>query len=107
PADLKIFPRNTNAPATTAQSKRATTNTAIGKCFSGSASTPESGAAGTGRSPPTFVPAMINFGFSTAGACGTVIFWKHVGHSITVLLRHDSHLMCWPQTGQANVNSLM
>jgi hypothetical protein len=36
-----------------------------------------------------------------------MILWKHVGHSIIVLLRHDSHLMCWPQTGQTNLNSFM
>src|SRR5476651_964639 len=61
---------------------------------------------GTGRSP-TFVPVMMNFASSDAGACGAVIFWKHVGHSITVPLRDESHIMCWPHTGQANLNSLM
>jgi len=30
---------------------------------------------GMGRSP-TFVPVMMNFGSSVAGACGAVIFWK-------------------------------
>ena len=50
---------------------------------------------------------MMNFGSSVAGACGTVIFWKHVGHSITVPLCDESHLMCWPHTGQAYLNSLM
>jgi hypothetical protein len=49
----------------------------------------------------------MNFWSSDAGACGAVIFWKHVGHSITVPLRDESHIMCWPHTGQANLNSLM
>jgi hypothetical protein len=59
-----------------------------------------------GRSP-TFVPVMMNFGSSVAGACGAVIFWKHVGHSITVPLCDESHFMCWPQIGHAYLNSLM
>jgi hypothetical protein len=49
---------------------------------------------------------MMNFELPVAGACGTVIFWKHVGHSITVPLCEESHLMCWPHTGQAYLNSL-
>jgi hypothetical protein len=61
---------------------------------------------GTGRSP-TFVPVMMNFVSGDAGACGAVIFWKHVGHSMTVPLCDESHIMCWPQTGQAYLNSLM
>jgi argininosuccinate lyase len=36
-----------------------------------------------------------------------VIFWKHVGHSITVPACDESHIMCWPHTGQAYLNSLM
>jgi hypothetical protein len=50
---------------------------------------------------------MINFGSSVAGACGAVIFWKQVGHSITVPLCDESHFMCWPHTGHAYLNSLM
>jgi len=37
----------------------------------------------------------------------TVIFWKHVGQSMTVPACDESHLMCWPHTGQAYLNSLM
>jgi hypothetical protein len=36
-----------------------------------------------------------------------VIFWKQVGHSITVPLCDESHFMCWPHTGHAYLNSLM
>jgi hypothetical protein len=50
---------------------------------------------------------MMNFGSSDSGACGAVIFWKHVGHSITVPLCDESHFMCWPHTGHAYLNSLM
>src|SRR5208283_4318017 len=59
-----------------------------------------------GRSP-TLVPVMMNFWASVVGACGTVIFWKHVGHSICEPACDESHLMCWPHTGQAYLNSLM
>jgi hypothetical protein len=50
---------------------------------------------------------MMNFESSDSGACGAVIFWKHVGHSITVPLCDESHFMCCPHTGQAYLNSLM
>jgi hypothetical protein len=50
---------------------------------------------------------MMNFESADSGACGAVIFWKHVGHSITVPLCDESHFMCWPQTGHAYLNSLM
>jgi hypothetical protein len=59
-----------------------------------------------GRSP-TFLPVMINFESSVSGACGAVIFWKQVGHSITVPLCDESHFMCWPHTGHAYLNSLI
>ena len=49
----------------------------------------------------------MNLDESSAGDCGTTIFWKHVGHSIRVPLALESLLMCWPQTGQANLNSVM
>jgi hypothetical protein len=54
-----------------------------------------------------FVPVRMNFGSFVVGACGATIFWKHVGHSITVPLCVESHTMCWPHTGQAYLNSLM
>jgi hypothetical protein len=41
------------------------------------------------------------------GACGATIFWKQVGHSMTEPPCDVSHIMCWPQTGQAYLNSLM
>src|ERR1017187_585002 len=42
-----------------------------------------------------------------AGGFGTMIFWKHVGHSICAPLTPGSDMICWPQTGQAYLNSLM
>jgi hypothetical protein len=107
---LKIFPPNTSATATAAQNKTTKAIAARGNFFSGSGtgvSKPAFATAeGIGRSPG-FVPVMINFGSSDSGACGAVIFWKHVGHSITVPLCDESHFMCWPHTGHANLNSLM
>ncbi|HZL77792.1 MAG TPA: hypothetical protein VFC17_02995 [Candidatus Limnocylindrales bacterium] len=80
---------------------------ATGEPFAGNGVPPEfATTAGTGRSP-TFVPVRINFGSSDAGACGAVIFWKHVGHSITEPPCDESHIMCWPHTGHAYLNSLM
>jgi hypothetical protein len=52
-------------------------------------------------------PVSIYFCVSDAGACGAVIFWKHVGQSITVPACDASQIICWPQTGHANLNSLM
>jgi hypothetical protein len=49
----------------------------------------------------------MNLGSSDAGACGTTIFWKHVGHSDTEPLWVESHFMCCPHTGHAYLNSLM
>jgi hypothetical protein len=106
---LKIFPPNANAAATTAQSKTTKAITTTGNLFAGSGTVvipAFATAAGIGRSP-IFVPDMINFGSSDSGACGAMIFWKHVGHSIVVPLCDESHLMCWPQTGHAYLNSLM
>jgi len=107
PLDLKILPWNANSATAAAQSKTTKTNATAGKCFSGTVATPESATTvGIGRSP-TFVPVMMNFGSSVAGACGAVIFWKQVGHSITVPACDESHFMCWPHTGHAYLNSLM
>jgi hypothetical protein len=53
------------------------------------------------------MPVRINFWSLPAGACGTMIFWKHVGQTIIVPDCDESHLMCWLQTGQAYLNSLM
>src|SRR5208282_4505543 len=93
-ADLNILPRNANTPAPAAQINQTSTNTAMGRSFTGAVGL-VSAIFGTGRSP-TLVPVMMYFGLLVAGACGTVILWKHVGHSIIVLIRHDSHLICCP-----------
>ena len=44
---------------------------------------------------------------SAAGAWGTIIFWKQVGHSSCEPVVLESAVMCCPQTGQANLNSLI
>jgi hypothetical protein len=49
----------------------------------------------------------MNFESCDAGAWGTTIFWKQVGHSICPPLVLESAVMCWPQTGHANLNSLI
>src|ERR1017187_5906403 len=104
---LKIFPRKakTAAPARPTTSSN-TSTTAAGNFFSGAATPPA--VAGTEVFfSVTFEPVRMNFWSSDAGACGTVIFWKHVGQSITEPACDESHLMCWPHTGQAYLNSLM
>ena len=54
----------------------------------------------------SFVPVRTNF-VPGAGACGAMIFWKQVGQSMTLPACDSSHIMCWPQMGHANLNSLM
>jgi hypothetical protein len=106
---LNIVPQNANSATAAAQSKTTIMIAATSDFFSGSGAEvipAFATAEGIGRSP-VFVPVMINFGSSVAGACGAVIFWKQVGHSITVPLCDESHFMCWPHTGQAYLNSLM
>jgi hypothetical protein len=41
------------------------------------------------------------------GAWGTTIFWKQVGQPIWLPLALESAVICWPQTGHANLNSLI
>ena len=53
-----------------------------------------------------FEPVRMNLE-PGAGACGATIFWKHVGQSMTLPPCDASHIMCWPQTGQAYLNSLI
>jgi hypothetical protein len=109
-ADLKMIPRNINTVTATAQSKMTKAIPATGESFGGRA-----GAGGipkfvsgfaAGRRV-AFEPFIINSSSSPAGACGTMILWKHDGHSIIELHRHDSHLMLLPQDGQTNLNSLI
>jgi hypothetical protein len=49
----------------------------------------------------------MSFVSAKSGAWGTTIFWKQVGHSICPPLVLESAVMCWPQTGHANLNSLI
>src|SRR5712691_5169153 len=60
-----------------------------------------------GRSLPTCVADKMSLESAEAGACGTMIFWKHVGHSSCLPLALESAVICCPQTGQANLNSLI
>src|SRR5437016_780057 len=67
----------------------------------------ESDPDGAGRGLPTWEADKINFGSADEGAWGTTIFWKQVGHSSWPPLVVESAVMCWPQTGHANLNSLI
>src|SRR5713101_338853 len=60
-----------------------------------------------GRGLATCDAERMNFGSADAGACGTTILWKQVGHSICEPVVVESAVMCWPHTGHANLNSLM
>src|SRR5664280_1231831 len=44
---------------------------------------------------------------SWAGACGILMAWKQVGHSIWAPAAFESVAMCCPQTGQLNLISLI
>jgi len=50
---------------------------------------------------------MISLESVEVGACGTTIFRKQVGQLIFPPLVLESAVMCWPQTGHANLNSLI
>jgi len=63
--------------------------------------------AGAGRGLPTCAADRMSFVSAKSGAWGTTIFWKQVGHSICPPLVLESAVMCWPQTGHANLNSLI
>src|SRR5712671_212142 len=67
----------------------------------------ESVADETGRGLLTWAADKMNFGSASEGACGTTIFRKQVGHSSCPPLVLESAVMCWPQTGHANLNSLI
>jgi hypothetical protein len=56
---------------------------------------------------PALVPERMNFGSPESGACGATILWKQVGHSNGFPLALESAVICCPQTGQANLNSLI
>jgi len=60
-----------------------------------------------GLLPVAWVAERMYLEDGSAGACGTTIFWKQVGQAICVPLALGVLLMCWPQTGQANLNSVM
>src|SRR3974390_2478931 len=62
---------------------------------------------GVGLGFPTCEAERMNLGSSEDGPCGITIFWKHVGHSSCPPLLLESAVICWPQTGHANLNSLI
>src|SRR5881396_1522011 len=61
----------------------------------------------TGRGLPTWAAETMSFELAEAGACGAMIFWKQVGQSSCVPLVLESAVICCPQTGHANLNSLI
>ena len=61
----------------------------------------------TGRGLATWEAERMNLVSADEGACGTTIFRKQVGHSMCPPLVLESAVMCWPQTGHANLNSLI
>src|SRR5438094_8586209 len=61
----------------------------------------------TGRGLPTSGAETMSLESPEAGAWGTTSFWKQVGQSSCVPLVLESAVMCCPQTGHANLNSLM
>ena len=60
-----------------------------------------------GRGLATWVAESMSLVSTDLGAWGTTIFWKQVGHSICPPALVESAVMCWPQTGHANLNSLI
>jgi len=60
-----------------------------------------------GRGLATWTAETRSLVSADSGACGTTIFWKQVGHSICPPLVIESAVICWPQTGHANLNSLI
>src|SRR5262249_33510261 len=64
-------------------------------------------AVGKGRGLSASAADKINFGSADAGAWGTTIFRKQVGQEIFEPTEFAPAVICWPQTGQANLNSLM
>lgn len=50
---------------------------------------------------------MTNLASPEVGAWGTTILRKQVGQEIFEPVSFASAVMCWPQMGQANLNSLM
>src|SRR5205809_1642519 len=60
-----------------------------------------------GRGLATSAAERTNFESPAAGAWGTTILRKQVGQLSCPPLVLESAVMCWPQTGHANLNSLI
>jgi hypothetical protein len=60
-----------------------------------------------GRGLATWAAERINFESLVAGAWGTTILRKQVGQLSCPPLALESAVICWPQTGHANLNSLI
>lgn len=56
---------------------------------------------------PACTADMMSLDSPEAGAWGTTIARKQVGHSMAAPLFPGDAVRCWPQTGQANLNSLI
>ena len=60
-----------------------------------------------GRGLSACAAEIMSFESVEAGAWGTMILRKQVGQSIFPPLALESAVICWPQTGHANLNSLI
>src|SRR6266581_4167913 len=60
-----------------------------------------------GRGLPTWAAETMSFECADEGACGMMSFWKQVGQSSCAPLVLESAVICCPQTGHANLNSLI
>src|SRR6266550_2475416 len=105
-ANLRILSRKTNAVPPTEQNTTRRATAAEGNFFADATASDPAAPVGDGRLV-TSEAVSTRFGDPAADGCGTISFRKHVGHSICEPLVRASHVMCWPHTGQANLNSLM
>ena len=104
-----IRPRKTNAAANAAQITNPSASAAQGNRLAGTtrpgAALPfpgsEVGRDGASEAVSTRLEAP------GAVAWGTTSWRKQVGQAIGEPLPPEAHVMCWPQTGQANLISLM
>src|SRR5208282_1490459 len=107
PTSLKIRPRNRKSAAPAMQSTRSKatmTGMDVRTGVGGRGANCAAASADAGRGLPTWEADRMNLVSAEAGACGTTIFWKQVGHSTCPPLVLESAVICWPQTGHANLN---
>ena len=104
-----ILPRKTKAAVNAAQIANPSVSAAQGNRFVGTvrpaAALPFPGSE-VGRDC-TSEAVSTRFDAPGAVAWGTMSWRKQVGQAIGEPLLPEAHVMCWPQTGQANLISLM